>query len=98
MEQILEKVNCESYCYYSYMVAQEALNNGLARNAALEQLSSALDIAYDSGRGMLPAQRSLGDGSGDVPSKGRMQKMEGLLFPKRQCPHQGCLCAMYRHP
>jgi hypothetical protein len=84
MEQILEKFNCADYAYYSYMVAQEALKNGLDRNAALEQLSSALDIAYESGRGMLPAHRSLGDGSRDVPSKGCMQKMESQLFPKRQ--------------
>ena len=61
MEQIRVYLYCESYGYYSYMVAQEARNNGLDRNADLKQLSSALDIAYDSGRGMLPAQRSLGD-------------------------------------
>ena len=48
------------------------------------QVPRTLDTAYYTGRGMLPPQRSLGVGSGDVPSTGYMQKMENKLFPKPQ--------------
>ena len=53
-------VGCEDYDYYSFMMAQEALTNGLDRQAATKRLNEALDKVYRIGAGVLPPRRADG--------------------------------------
>lgn len=67
------------YVYHTFMLAQEACYKGLQMNVGPTQITIDINGAYKDVRGVLPQNKVIGDGLGDVPSKEQVRNMIGEL-------------------